>query len=145
MRETVVLFVWLYSAFCVIKYSSSKSPFRSPSRPPSKGGDQRMRELLVPWGRPKDAGAFGSMGETKGCGSFFFHGGSQRMRELFFPWGKPEDAGAFFSKGKASGCFAFFARKGRIQSLSPCRREVWREVFQIPTNLLDLRLFCNIR
>jgi len=30
------------------------------------------------------------------------------MRELFVPW-------------------------GRTQSLSPCRREVWREVFQIPT------------
>jgi hypothetical protein len=25
----------------------------------------------------------------------------------------------------------FLAGRGRIQSLSPCRREVWREVFQI--------------
>jgi len=27
----------------------------------------------------------------------------------------------------------FLHGRGRIQSLSPCRREVWREVFQIPT------------
>jgi len=26
----------------------------------------------------------------------------------------------------------FLAGRGRIQSLSPCRREVWREVFHIP-------------
>ena len=29
-----------------------------------------MRELFVPWGRPKDAGAFCSMGEAKGCFAF---------------------------------------------------------------------------
>jgi len=33
--------------------------------------------------------------------------------------GKPTDA-------------SLFVPWGRIQSLSPCRREVWREVFQIP-------------
>jgi hypothetical protein len=56
-------------------------PFRSPFRPPSKGGDQMLFR-------------------------FWFHGGDQMLLRFLF--------------------------HGRIQSLSPCRREVWREVFQIP-------------
>jgi hypothetical protein len=37
------------------------------------------------------------------------------------------------ARGEEKGCESFFWHvRGRIQSLSPCRREVWREVFQIP-------------
>jgi len=66
-------------------------PLPSPFRPPSKGGDKRMRELLVPWGRPKDA-------------------------SLFFPWGKPEDASLFFPRGKPADASLFLHGRGEFKA-----------------------------